>query len=175
MLHELAAGAVLLWGGVACGVAAVAWNGDAVASLAFAAALGCAGAGSLTGTASDSFAIAACVLATAGIARLVVRRTAPVTTLSWLDAAIGGSAAAALVLTLWGGAVVAVGGGGVVGTLALSRWRPGPSGVLGALAWWPSPADRSQPSPRRLRSPSPSGLTPDTPGRARSSVGSSSA
>jgi diguanylate cyclase (GGDEF)-like protein len=134
MLPELAAGAVLIGSGVACGAAAVSWKRDAVASVAFGAALACAGAHILVGASADALAVAACVVAAAGIARLVVMRTAPVTVLSWLDAAMGGSATAALVLTLGGDALVALGSGGAVGDLALSRWRPGRSVLLGAAS-----------------------------------------
>jgi len=125
MLAEIAAGAVLIGGGVACGVAAVMRQRDALASLAFAAALACAGAHVLVDGSADGLAVAACVLAAAGVARLVVMRTGPVTLLSWLDAAMGASATAALALTLGGDALVAIGGGAAVGELALSRWRPG--------------------------------------------------
>jgi diguanylate cyclase (GGDEF)-like protein len=134
MLAEIAAGAVLIGGGVACGVAALMRQRDALASLAFAAALACAGAHVLVDGSADGLAVAACVLAAAGVARLVVMRTGPVTLLSWLDAAMGASATAALALTLGGDALVAIGGGAAVGELALSRWRPGRAVVLGAAS-----------------------------------------
>jgi diguanylate cyclase (GGDEF)-like protein len=134
MLPELVAAAVLIGGGVACGVATVSGKRDGVASLAFAAALGCAAAGALSATAADDLTVAACLLAATGTARLVVRRTAPVTALSWLDAAMGGSAAAALCLTIGGGATAALATGAVVANLALGRWRPGRAVPLAAAA-----------------------------------------
>ena len=144
MLLELAAGAALIGGGVACGVAAVWWRRDRLASFAFAAALGCAGARTLIADgSSDGLTIAACLLAATGVACLVIARTAPVTTLSWLDAVMGGSAAAALALSFGTDATVAVAGGCAVGDLALSRWRPGRSvllGVAGILALADGPA-----------------------------------
>jgi diguanylate cyclase len=143
MLPELAAAAVLIGGGVACGVAAVSGKRDGIAGLAFAAALGCAAAGALADAAADELTIAACILAVGGIAHLVVRRSAPVTTLSWLDAALGGSAAAALCLAVGGGAAAALATGGVVATLSLGRWRPGravPLGAAGLIALAGGPA-----------------------------------
>jgi diguanylate cyclase (GGDEF)-like protein len=132
MILEVAVGAALIGGGVACGVAAVWVKRDRVAGLAFAAALGCAGIAMLTARADEVLLLVACIFTAAGVARLVVARAASVTILSWLDAAMGGSATAALVLTLGGDAAAAVGSAGVVGSLALSRWRPGRSVLLGA-------------------------------------------
>jgi diguanylate cyclase (GGDEF)-like protein len=62
---------------------------------------------------------------------LVVTRGAPVTRLSWLDAAMGASSAAAVAVALGAPAPVAVAAGGLTGVVALSRWRlptagPGP-------------------------------------------------
>src|SRR5215211_7333756 len=100
MILEVAAGAALIGGGVASGVAAVWVKRDRVAGLTFAAALGCAGAAMLTAQADVMLMLVACVFAAAGIVQLVVDRAASVTILSWLDAAMGGSATAALILTL---------------------------------------------------------------------------
>jgi hypothetical protein len=123
MLLELAAGAVLSVGAVGCGVAAFSAGRDVAAALAFAAALACAGVGMLVaadnGGPSSAVTIVACVVAGVGIARLVVVRSASVTLLSWLDAAMGGSAAAALALTLEADASRVVGS-----CSASSAWLP---------------------------------------------------
>jgi diguanylate cyclase (GGDEF)-like protein len=137
MLLELAAGAVLIVGGVGCVVAAFSGGRDAAAALAFAAALACAGAGTLVAAGdrepSSAVTIVACVMAVAGIARLVLVRSASVTPLSWLDAAMGSSAAAALVLTSGAEAAVVVAGGAAIGAMALSRWRPSRAVLLGVI------------------------------------------
>ena len=132
MLVELAAGAVLTAGGVACG-AAVLKGRDAVAGLALAGALACAGVGMLTGGPSGAGTIVACALAAVGVTRLALERSASVTLLSWLDAAMGSSAAAAFGLTLGAGADVVVAGGAAIGVLALSRWQPSRGVLLGVI------------------------------------------
>jgi diguanylate cyclase len=133
MLVELAAGAVLTVGGVGCGAAALSKGRDAVAALALAAALACAGVGTLTGGPSSAGTIVACALAAVGVTRLVLERSASVTLLSWLDAAMGGSAAAAFGLTLGAGADAVVAGGAAIGVLALSRWQPSRGVLLGVI------------------------------------------
>ena len=133
MLVELAAGAVLIVGGVGCGAAALSKGRDPVAALAFAAALVCAGVGTLVGGPSSAVTIVACALAAVGAARLVLERSASVTRLSWLDAAMGGSATAALGLTLGAGAAAVVAGGAAIGVLALSRWQPSRGVLLGVV------------------------------------------
>jgi diguanylate cyclase (GGDEF)-like protein len=133
MLVELAAGAVLTVGGVGCGAAALSKGRDPVAALVFAAALVCAGVGTLVGGPSNAVTIVACALAAVGAARLVIERSASMTRLSWLDAAMGGSATAALGLTLGAGAAAVVAGGAAVGVLALSRWQPSRGVLLGVV------------------------------------------
>jgi diguanylate cyclase len=137
MLLELAAGAVLIVGGVGCGVAAFSGGRDIVAALAFAAALACAGVGTLVaaddGGPSSAVTIVACVVAGVGVARLVVIRSASVTRLSWLDAAMGSSAAAALALTLGADATAVVAVGAAIGAMALSRWQPRRGVLLGVI------------------------------------------
>jgi diguanylate cyclase (GGDEF)-like protein len=133
MLVELAAGAVLTMGGVGCGVAALSGARDPMAALAFAAALACAGVGTLVGGPSSAVTIVACALAAVGAARLVLERSASVTRLSWLDAAMGGSATAALGLTLGAGVTVVVAASAAIGVLALSRWQPSRGVLLGAV------------------------------------------
>ena len=132
MLVELAAGAVLTAGGLAC-CAAVLKGRDAVAGLALAGALACAGVGMLTGGPSGTGTIVACALAAVGVTRLALERSASVTLLSWLDAAMGSSAAAAFGLTLGAGADVVVAGGAAIGVLALSRWQPSRGVLLGVI------------------------------------------
>ena len=132
MLVELAAGAVLTAGGLAC-CAAVLKGRDAMAGLALAGALACAGVGMLTGGPSGTGTIVACALAAVGVTRLALERSASVTLLSWLDAAMGSSAAAAFGLTLGAGADVVVAGGAAIGVLALSRWQPSRGVLLGVI------------------------------------------
>jgi diguanylate cyclase (GGDEF)-like protein len=137
MLLELGAGAALILGGVGCVAAAFSGDRDRAAGLAFAAALACAGVGTVVGAESGgpsrTVTIVACSVAVVGIARLVHVRSASVTRLSWLDAAMGGSAAAALGVTLGGEPAAVVAGGGAIGALSLSRWRPSRGILLGIL------------------------------------------
>ena len=125
MLPELAAGVVLLVGGVACVWAGAIRGSGHLGRLAFAAALTCAAMGELTETASDWPWIAACALATAGVAVLVLDRMATVSRLSWLDAAMGASSSAAVAVSVGADAAAATAAAGTIGSLALSRWRPG--------------------------------------------------
>src|SRR5215216_4193364 len=106
MLLEVAACAVLIAGGVGSGVAVLARGRDRVTAAAFAVALACAAVAMMTDAAG--WTIVACAVATAGVVRLVLERSASVTQLSWLDAVIGSSAAAALALTLDADAVLVV-------------------------------------------------------------------
>jgi diguanylate cyclase (GGDEF)-like protein len=137
MLLELAVGAVLIVGGVGCGVAAFFAGRDVAAALAFAAALACAGVGTLaaadSGGPSSAVTIVACVVAGVGIARLVVVHSASVSHLSWLDAAMASSAAAALALTVGADATAVVAVGAALGAMALSRWQPGRAVLLGVV------------------------------------------
>ena len=125
MLPELAAGVVLLVGGVACVWAGAIRGSGHLGRLAFAAALTCAAMGELTETASGWPWIAACALATAGVAVLVLDRMATVSRLSWLDAAMGASSSAAVAVSVGADAAAATAAAGTIGSLALSRWRPG--------------------------------------------------
>ncbi|MGZ8716425.1 MAG: hypothetical protein ACXWYO_04865, partial [Gaiellaceae bacterium] len=79
----------------------------------------------LTGTASDWPWVAACALATAGIAGLVLDRVAVVSRLSWLDATMCASSSAAVAVSVGADATTATAAAGVIGGVALSRWRPG--------------------------------------------------
>jgi diguanylate cyclase (GGDEF)-like protein len=137
MLLELAAGGVLIVASVGCGVAAFSGGRDVAAALVFAVALACAGVGTLVAADDDgpssAVTIVACAVAGVGIARLVVVRSASVTRLSWLDAAMGSSAAAALALTFEADAAAAVAGGGAIGAMALSRWQPSRGVLLGVV------------------------------------------
>ena len=125
MLPELAAGVVLLVGGVACVLAGAIRGSGHLGRLAFAGALTCAAMGELTETASGWPWIAACALATAGVAVLVLDRMATVSRLSWLDAAMGASSSAAVAVSVGADAAAATAAAGTIGSLALSRWRPG--------------------------------------------------
>ena len=125
MLPEVAAGVVLLVGSVACVWAAAARGSGRLGRLAFAAALACAAMAEFAGTASDWPWLAACALATAGMALLVLDRMAVVSRLSWLDATMGASSSAAVAVSVGAGAAAATAVAGAIGSLALSRWRPG--------------------------------------------------
>jgi diguanylate cyclase (GGDEF)-like protein len=130
---DVVAGVVLIAGGAVAAGAAIARAGGRLARAALAAALIVAGIAWLAASGGDSamgLTVAACALALAGLALLVLSRFERVSSLSWLDAVRGAWAAAALPVG-WGAAAapaVAVGGG--VGVLALSRWRPGWALVL---------------------------------------------
>jgi len=130
MLGDLAAGAALFTGGLACVGAALLRSGERRARVVLAAALAAAGVAELA--AADGLGVAACALAAAGIGLLVLDRSAPIDRLSWLDAAMAASATAGLAATLGARAAEAVAAGGVVGSLALSRWRPGRAVLLAA-------------------------------------------
>ncbi|HYM58702.1 MAG TPA: EAL domain-containing protein [Solirubrobacteraceae bacterium] len=130
MLGDLAAGAALLTGGLACAGAALLRPGERRARVVLAAALAAAAVAELA--AADGLGVAACALAAAGIGLLVLDRSAPIDRLSWLDAAMGASATAGLAATLGARAAETVAAGGVAGSLALSRWRPGRAVVLAA-------------------------------------------
>ena len=125
MLPEVAAGVVLLVGSVACVWAGAVRGSGRLGRLAFAAALACAAMAEFTGTASDWPWVAACALATAGMALLVLDRMAVVSRLSWLDATMGASSSAAVAVSVGAGAAAATAVAGAIGSLALSRWRPG--------------------------------------------------
>ena len=125
MLPEVAAGVVLLVGSVACVWAGAVRGSGRLGRLAFAAALACAAIAEFTGTASDWLWVAACALATAGMALLVLDRMAAVSRLSWLDAAMGASSSAAVAVSVGADAAAATAVAGAIGSLALSRWRPG--------------------------------------------------
>jgi diguanylate cyclase (GGDEF)-like protein len=143
VLPELAVGVVLVVGSVLCVWAGGVRGSGRVARLAFAAALACAAMAELTGTASDGPWVAACALATAGIAALVLDRGAAVSRLSWLDATMGASSSAAVAVSVGADAAAATAAAGVIGGLALSRWRPGRSVVvaLGGLVAFGAGAD----------------------------------
>ena len=125
MLPELAAGVVLLVGSVACVWAGAIRGSGYLGRLAFAAALACAAMGELTETVSGWPWIAACALATAGVAVLVLDRMAAVSRLSWLDATMGASSSAAVAVSVGADATASTAAAGTIGSLALSRWRPG--------------------------------------------------
>ena len=72
------------------------------------------------------------LVATVGLVVLVLERFGVVRRLSWLDALMGASAAGAVAAAFGAEGHLVVGVGGATGALALSRWRPGPSVVLGA-------------------------------------------
>jgi diguanylate cyclase (GGDEF)-like protein len=133
VLIDIASGVVLLAGAGACLAAAVRRRAS-VAPVAFAAAM--------VAAIFEDGLVVACALAAAGAAALVLDRLPSVTLLSWLDAALAGTAVAALTVALGGHAAPAVAAGGAVGALALSRWQPGWAlpvaiGGLGGLAGGP--------------------------------------
>ena len=82
--------------------------------------------------ADSQWLLAGTVAGTAGLGLVVRRRSGPISRLSWLDAAIGGSSTGAVVAALGAGWPVIVAAMGVAGSLALSRWRPGWAQLLGA-------------------------------------------
>src|SRR5688500_2439747 len=135
---DVVAGLLLIAGGGVAAAAVVRRPGSRLASAALAAALVVAGvAAFLDDPAARDLTIAACGLAVAGLAFLVLERSDGVSSLSWLDAAMTGSAAGALAASLSAPAALALGAAGAVGALALSRWRPGSAlllGVAGLLA-----------------------------------------
>jgi diguanylate cyclase (GGDEF)-like protein len=123
---DIVGGLVLIAGGAVAAGAAVSRPGGRLAGAALAIALVLAGIAELVDEpGTGELAIAACVVAVAGLTLLVLARFGSVTRLSWLDAAMGASAAAALAVELGATAAQAVAAGGAVGALALSRWRPG--------------------------------------------------
>jgi diguanylate cyclase (GGDEF)-like protein len=126
MVLDSGAGGVLICGAVGCvGVAA---RGDRrrLAAAAFAAALACAAAGELAASGVATWApVAACALALAGVAALVVARWGRPNRLSWLDAAMAASSVGALAVSLGAPPAAAVAAAGVGAGLALSRWRVG--------------------------------------------------
>jgi diguanylate cyclase (GGDEF)-like protein len=123
---DVVAGVVLIAAGALAAGAAVAGRSDRLAAAALAAALVLAGIAELVDeAAAGEFRIAACAVAVAGLALLVLARFGSVSRLSWLDAAMGASATAALAVHLGAPGPTAVAAGGAVGALALSRWRPG--------------------------------------------------
>jgi diguanylate cyclase (GGDEF)-like protein len=134
MLADVASGTVLCAGAVAGAVGALRPGAGRSARLAVAAALAAAGIADLAAAAADApswLRVAACALAVAGTAGLVlVRHPGAAGRLSSLDALMGATAAAALCVAAGAPARVAIAAGGVLGALALSRWRPGPSVTL---------------------------------------------
>jgi hypothetical protein len=104
---EFAAGVVLLVGSVACVWAGAVRGSGRLGRLAFAAALACAAIGEFTATASDWPWVAACALATAGMALLVLDRMAVVSRLSWLDATMAASSSAAVAVSVGADAAAA--------------------------------------------------------------------
>jgi diguanylate cyclase (GGDEF)-like protein len=116
---------VLLLGGVVCLSAGVVRASGRVARLTFSAALVCGAVAALTGTASAGPWVAACALATVGIAALVLDQAAAVPRLSWLDATMGASSSAAVAVSVGADAAAVTAAAGAIGGMALSRWRPG--------------------------------------------------
>ena len=165
MLPEVAAGVVLLVGSVACVWAGAVRGSGRLGRLAFAAALACAAMAELTGTASDWPWVAACALATAGIAVLVLDRMAAVSRLSWLDAAMGASSSAALAVSVGADAAAATAAAGVIGGLALSRWRPGGPSCVALVGLAALGAGADSPRWRRLPWPRRRGCAPSPPSR----------
>ncbi len=135
---DVVAGLLLIAGGGVAAAVVVRRPGSRLASTALAAALVVAGvAAFLDDPAARDLTIAACGLGVAGLAFLVLERSDSVSSLSWLDAAMTGSAAGALAASLSAPAAPALAAAGAVGALALSRWRPGSAlllGVAGLLA-----------------------------------------
>jgi diguanylate cyclase (GGDEF)-like protein len=132
MVLDAAAGIVLLAGALACLAAVLRARAPRAAPLLFAAALGfAAGREFLAADDAEWASVAACVLAAAGVAALVVERGGRPNRLSWLDAVMGASSTGALVAGGHAAPAAVVAAGGVAGGLALSRWRVGPAIVCG--------------------------------------------
>jgi hypothetical protein len=110
VVPEFAAGVVLLVGSVACVWAGAVRGSGRLGRLAFAAALACAAIGEFTATASDCPWVAACALATAGMALLVLDRLAVVSRLFWLDATMAASSSAVVAVSVGADAAAAAGG-----------------------------------------------------------------
>ena len=131
MFADVAAGAVLIAGAVACVIAVALHPSGRLPRLVFAAALACAAAFELSEDAGP--AIVAVGLGALALLALVVERSPEVSVLSWLDGVMGATAAAALTAALGGDAAAAGAAGACIGALALGRWRPSPA-VLAAVA-----------------------------------------
>ena len=82
--------------------------------------------------ADSPWLLAGSVACAVGLGLLVRRRSGAISRLSWLDAAMGGSSIGALAAALGAAGPAIVAAAGVAGSLALSRWRPGWSLLLGA-------------------------------------------
>ena len=138
---DVIAGVALIAGGLVAVGAAVARRGGRLAAAALATALVLAGMARLVHeAAADELEIAACTVAVAGLALLVLAGFESVSRLSWLDAAMGAAATAALAVSLGAPVPTAVAAGGAVGALALCRWRPG-WGLLVAIVGLAALAD----------------------------------
>jgi diguanylate cyclase (GGDEF)-like protein len=100
---------------------------------ALTAAAGCAAAASFAG--GEVLWILATALGTVGLALLVRDRTPAVGALSLIDAVMGAAATSGFVVTVFGSpAPVVIAAAGVIGSMALSRWRPRASVVTTAAA-----------------------------------------
>ena len=165
----MAAGVVLIAGSAACAAAAFVGRPRVVWLLA-AAGLACAAAAELLDSGDESFAVASCVLVTAGAALLVLRLHPDVTRLSWLDAAMGASSTAALAVALGSGPAEAVAIGGVAGVIALSRWRPAMPVVVTLAGLAVLGAGECRPRSRRCSSVVPHGCLRGGVRRGPSSV-----
>ena len=174
VLPEVAAGVVLLVGCVACVWAGAVRGSGRLGRLAFAAALACAAIAEFTGTASDWLWVAACALATAGMALLLLDRVAVVSRLSWLDATMGASSSAAVAVSVGADAAAATAVAGAIGSLALSRWRPGWPVVVALVGLVALGAGADLAPLAALASPRRRGRAPSAPSRAPSAAPSCS-
>jgi diguanylate cyclase (GGDEF)-like protein len=130
MVLDAAAGIVLSAGALGCLAAGARGRGPRAAPLVFAAALGLAAGRELFAADDAEWAsVAACALAVAGAAALVIERNGHPTRLSWLDAVMGASSMGALVASASPAPAAVVAAAGVAAGFALSRWRVGPAVV----------------------------------------------
>src|SRR3954452_13573314 len=91
MVAETVAGAFLVVGSAACAGAVIAGRSARLPRAGLAVALAVGAVGEFVG--SDGAEIAACAVAAAAIAALVLAWLGPVARLSWLDATMGGPSA----------------------------------------------------------------------------------
>ncbi|HWK27898.1 MAG TPA: diguanylate cyclase, partial [Solirubrobacter sp.] len=114
-------GGLLVCGSLLCASLAVLRHRNRLAGLLFAAALAVAAAGELSGR--DELHAAACAVAFAALAAMVVERLGRPVALSFADAAMGASAVGALAATTGAELSSTLAACGVAAALGLARWR----------------------------------------------------
>ena len=116
-----AAGAVLVFGGLACVASAIAGRRSWLVAALFAAALGAAAADAFG--AGSAFHAIACALGFAGASVMVLERLGKPLPMTWLDFVMGGCAVGALSATTGAELGATLGASGVAAALGLARWR----------------------------------------------------